>query len=642
MAGPDPRPALDRWGIQGAYQDTHGAWRQAPDTTLDAVLVAMGATTEAPAEPANPVVFVRGGHELEALGPGTLEYEHGGGTETGMAGAGSANGKGGGPENLPLGYHHWTSADGDSATTVVVSPRACLLPRIAPAWGWAVQLYAMRSRASWGIGDLADLRGLGRWSRRELGAGLLLVNPLHASGPTLPQSASPYFPSSRRFRSPLYLRVEEVPGAERAGLALEPLAAAGRALNSHRLIDRDQVLRLKMEALAAIWETGLDTDGAAVALSDDPEFRHYRDEQGTALSAWAAYCVLAERLGNNWRVWPAAYRRPDGREVAQVRAGAEARFLFHEWLQWQLDRQLAGASAELGVVHDLAVGFDPDGADAWLWQDSLAPGMSVGAPADEINTTGQDWGLPPFDPWRLRSSGYLPFIETMRAGFRHAGGLRVDHVMGLFRLFWVPHGASPAEGAYVRYPAEDLLDIIALESHRSGAFVVGEDLGTVEDHVRSELTTRRILSYRLLWFEERPPPEWPAQAMGSVTTHDLPTVAGVWTGSDLVAQRQAGMHPNEEAAGALRERIKALATPDDSASAEAVVLAAHAELGRAASMLVTAALDDALAVEERPNMPGTTDQWPNWSLALPLPLEEIREHPLVLAVAETLRRRRRT
>jgi 4-alpha-glucanotransferase len=238
-------------------------------------------------------------------------------------------------------------------------------------------------------------------------------------------------------------------------------------------------------------------------------------------------------------------------------------------------------------------------------------------------------------PWKLRADRYQPFIETIRAGLRHAGGLRVDHVMGLFRLFWIPPGSSPAEGAYVRFRAEELLDILAIESVRSGAFVVGEDLGTIEDDARAELARRRVLSYRLLWFEDGPPSTFPEQALAAISTHDLPTVAGVWTGSDLEAQRELGLEPNEEGMAELRERLAAAGAGEGDDVDEAVA-SAYRSLAGAPSQVVLATLDDALGVAERPNMPGTVDEWPNWSIALPVPLEEAEEDPRVLAVAKAL------
>jgi 4-alpha-glucanotransferase len=478
------------------------------------------------------------------------------------------------------------------------------------------------------MGDLGDLRRLGRWSAAELDAGLILVNPLHAAHPTLPQSTSPYFPSSRRFRNPLYLRVEDVPGA--ASLDdLESLARAGRALNAERHIDRDAVFRLKIEALEQIWS----------GFGGDAEFDRWREAQGDSLADYAAFCVLAEEHGPDWRSWPEGARHPDGPEVAEVQRTQYGRWRFHQWLQWLVDRQLADASSAIGVMHDLAVGVDPAGADGWLWQDQLAPDMAVGAPPDEFNTQGQSWGLPPFDPWRLRTAGYEPFIQTIRATLGHAGGLRLDHVMGLFRLWWVPRDASPKEGAYVRYPAADLLDIVALECHRAGAYAVGEDLGTVEDQVRTELADRGVLSYRLLWFEEEPPAEFPVQALAAVTTHDLPTIAGLWTGSDLHDQREIGLEPNEAGTQALRDKLQHLTGVEGDAPVDEVVTATYGALAEAPSMLLTAGLDDALGVEERPNMPGTIDQWPNWRIALPLSLEEIEADPRPRAVAAALDRK---
>jgi 4-alpha-glucanotransferase len=260
--------------------------------------------------------------------------------------------------------------------------------------------------------------------------------------------------------------------------------------------------------------------------------------------------------------------------------------------------------------------------------------MRVGAPPDEFNTSGQDWGLPPFIPWKLRQQRYQPFIETLRACLRHAGGLRIDHVMGLFRLFWLPSTGGP--GGYVRYPASELLDIVALESHRAGAFIVGEDLGTVEDEVRAELAERQVLSYRLLWFEHEPPEQFPEQAVAAVTTHDLPTLAGVWTETDRQDQRKAGLSPNEAGEDEVRARLARTVQLGDDAPVDDVAVGAHRALSRAPSRIALATLDDAIGVTERPNMPGTVDEWPNWSIALPKPLEDVTTDPLPLAVARAL------
>jgi 4-alpha-glucanotransferase len=274
-----------------------------------------------------------------------------------------------------------------------------------------------------------------------------------------------------------------------------------------------------------------------------------------------------------------------------------------------------------------------------MWRDAFVTGMRVGAPPDQFNTRGQDWALPPFDPWRLRDACYQPWIESIRGALRHGGGLRLDHVMGLFRLYWIPAGVTPAEGAYVRYPHDDLLNIVALEAHRTGAYVVGEDLGTVEPQMRKELAGRNVLSYRVWWFEEGDPVTWPAKAMGAVTTHDLPTVAGVLTGSDLTAQRQLHLDPNEEAATELRTKLTTRARADGNTPVEEVISGVYADLARAPCLLLTASLDDALAVEERPNMPATVDEWPNWRLALPEPLDEFEQLALPKVIAASLARR---
>nr|MDQ6910280.1 4-alpha-glucanotransferase [Actinomycetota bacterium] len=298
---------------------------------------------------------------------------------------------------------------------------------------------------------------------------------------------------------------------------------------------------------------------------------------------------------------------------------------FHRWLQWRIDVQLAAAATEITLVSDLAVGFDPNGADAWEFQDVLAAGVSVGAPPDAFNTAGQDWGLSPFDPDALRAVGYRPFIETLRAAFGHAGGVRIDHVMSLFRLFWVPHGGTPADGSYVRYRSSDLLDIVARESRRAGAFVVGEDLGTVEDGVREELTARQVLSYRLLWFESGAPSTYPERALAAVSTHDLPTIPGVWTGAD-------------PGGADLRTRLTETAGVDESASVDEAVALTYEALATAPSVLVTASLEDALGVTERPNQPGTVNET-NWSLALPIPLEAIEDDPRLRRIAAALSQR---
>jgi 4-alpha-glucanotransferase len=617
----------EAWGISPGYHDYAGQWRAVPPTTTRMILEAMGAPAQPGAEPPgqgrdDPVRMVQPGAAAPIEdGPWELRTEDG---ATMRLEAGRL------PPDLPLGYHELIATGDGRRRLLVVSPGRCHLPRGLRTWGWSAQLYATRSGSSWGMGDLADLRRLAGWSRRQ-GAGMTLLNPLHATVPGVAEP-SPYYPSSRCFRNPIYLRVEEVPGAEAAEADLNGLAAEGRALNSDRLIDRDRVWKLKATALERLWERFRASGG-------DLAFDLFREEQGDALTGFAVHCALSEALPGRWPEWPPEYRRPDTAAVARFAAEHAERVEFHAWLQWLTEEQLAAAGAGIDLMGDLAIGVDPSGADAWLWQDTMALSMRVGAPPDEFNTKGQNWSLPPFDPWQLRLAHYEPYVRTLRAGFRAAGGLRFDHVMGLFRLFWIPEGAGPAEGAYVSYRHGELLDILALESFRAGAHVVGEDLGTVEDYMREELAARDVLSYRLLWFEPRPPREFPEKALAAVTTHDLPTVAGLWSGADLAEGQALGLEPNEDAAAAMRQRLQTWTGVPEDASVDEVVTATYAVLAEAPSMILTATLDDALAVEERPNVPGTIDERPNWSLALPVPLERLEGSPTAAAIAAVLNRR---
>jgi 4-alpha-glucanotransferase len=612
---------IDAWGITSGYEDALGVWRLTPPYTRRAVRAAMHADpADPPVTEPPPVAVMVPGARSSLRARGELALEDGPViTVDGRL-----------PLDLPLGYHRLHHGDTPATTLVIVAPEGCPVPP-GSAWGWATQLYAARTRASWGIGDLADLERFGRWSA-GLGASLVLVNPLVAPLPVLPQEPSPYRPSSRRFRSLLYVRIEDVPGAREAAGDLEPLARAGHALNADRRIDRDEVYRLKLSALERLWPR----------FGGDDAFDAYCRAQGRALLDFATFTALAEHHGSGWSRWPVEHQRPDAGGVEGFRAAHADRVRFHQWVQWLADEQLARAGRACPVMQDLPIGFDGDGADAWAWQDVLALDVNVGAPPDRFNAAGQDWGLPPFVPHRLRAAGHAPFIETIRAVLRHAGGVRIDHVMGLFRLFWIPAGLAPSEGVYVRYAADELLAIVALECARAGAFAVGEDLGTVEKGVRETLARHGVLSYRCLWFEEDPPAQYPQRSLGSVTTHDLPTIAGLWTGSDVAAQQKLGLGPNVEGLRRIRERLARFIGVDEDAPAETVIVGAHDLLAGAGSAIVTATLEDALAVPERPNMPGTVDQWPNWSLALPEPLETVEQSPLPRAIARALSARSTT
>ena len=610
----------DSWGIERRYHDAFGVERETSDETRAAILRAMDVDPAAPdPAPGADIRVVRPGDTAVLRGGGTLHLEDGGTIAIGPDGAA--------PPDLPIGYHRFAPAgSGGPPALVIASPGACFLPDDLRTWGWAVQLYASRSRDSWGIGDLADLRTIGAWTR-ELGGGALMINPLTAAAPAAHTEPSPYYPSSRRFRSPLYLRIEEVPGAREAGDEIGRLGAEARALNAERRIDRDRVLALKVRALELLWSR----------FGGDASFDQYRREVGGALEEFAAYCTLAERHGKDWRAWPAALRHPAGAEIRALIAG-DRRVAFHAWVQWLLDRQLEGASGDVRVFHDLPVGFDVAGADGWCWQDLVAEDIAVGCPPDAFNLDGQDWGLAPFIPKKLRAAGYLPFIDTIRMMLRHAGGLRIDHVMGLFRLFWIPRRLGARGGTYVRSAPDEMLAIVAVESARARAVIVGEDLGTVLPGTREILAAHRLLSYRLLFFEPGAPESYPELALSSVTTHDLATIAGIWTGASIGHMASAGVTPNTTGLRELKDKLAQLAEVRSDAPLAEVTEKVHHALARAPSRVLLATLDDDLGVLEQPNMPGTTTTWPNWSLALPLPIEDIRTAALPRQLAATLRR----
>jgi 4-alpha-glucanotransferase len=543
----------------------------------------MGAETPAP--PRSEVLVVRAGRPLDRAGRFEVVLEDG--TETRI--------EGGALIDLPFGYHSMRSMSDGTQSRLIVSPGRCYLPEGLRTWGWAVQLYSLHSSSSWGIGDLGDLLKLARWAK-GLGSGMLLLNPLHAADPGQP---SPYYPSSRCFRNPLYIDVEDV--ARRTGAGSAP--AEPRALSAEGTIDRLKVHEAKMGALEALW----------ARRADSPSFEAYLLEGGEPLRAFAR--LAAEASGST--------------DEEGVR--------FHMWLQWLLHEQLKEAQNEIDVVHDLAIGADPGGADVRIWDRAFAHEVRIGAPPDEFSATGQDWGMPPFDPWKLRALDYEPYIQTVRASMSSGAGVRIDHVMGLFRLWWIPEGAEPTEGAYVRYPKEDLLDILALESHRARSYVIGEDLGTVEPGVREEMEERSLLSYRVMWFESSPPDNYPELALAAVTNHDLPTIAGVWTGSDLQEQRDIGLEIDEEAEAHLRGRLREHAQVADDASVEEVIERTYGALARAPSRLKVATLEDACAMERKPNQPGTSDERPNWSLRLTLSIEELTEAGLPERIARALK-----
>ncbi|MER7767815.1 4-alpha-glucanotransferase [Kitasatospora sp. NPDC096140] len=585
----------------------------------------------------------------------------------------------GGSWELPCGHSHWLPADlplgrhtlkaesngAKAEAALIVAPQE--VPRLpGRSWGFLAQLYSVLSDRSWGMGDLGDLAELAQWAGADLGAGFVQINPLHAGLPATPSDPSPYRPSSRRFADPVHLRIEAVPeypylDGEQRARAEELTHRAARlrdeVLGHDGLIDRDAVWALKREALELLHEVPRGPGRQAA-------YEAFRRREGEWLRRHALWNALAEVHGADWHHWPKGLRHPDGPHVEQAGKELRDRVEFHHWLAWQVDQQLGHAQRAareagmpVGLILDLAVGVHPDGADAWALQDVLAGGISVGAPPDAFNAHGQDWGLPPWRPDALAEAGYAPYADLLRAAARHAGALRIDHVMGLFRLWWVPAGHPPTEGAYVRYDAEAMLGVLALEAHRAGTAVIGEDLGTVEPGVREELAARGVLGTSVLWFERDwqagggilAPDRWRPGCLATLTTHDLPSTAARLSGEHVELRHRLGLlarplgEEQEEAAGELADWRAALAaqgllTPDEPLSMPAL----YRFLRATPAELVGVWLPDLIGDPRPQNLPGTWDQYPNWRLPVadgsgaPVTLDRLATTPAARVLAHLL------
>ncbi|WP_370509658.1 4-alpha-glucanotransferase [Mycobacterium sp. SA01] len=572
------------------------------------------------------------------------------------------------PADLPLGYHsvHLSSGGQEFSTPLIITPAWLGLPARLGArrtWGLATQIYSVRSQNSWGVGDLGDLTDLAVWAGARHGAGYILVNPLQAAAPTRPMEPSPYLPTSRRFTNPIYLRVESVPEfaqLPKRGRVWKLRAAVAARSRKIDAIDRDSAWAAKRTALKAIYRVPRSA-GRELA------FEAFKQREGRALDDFATWSALAEKYGGNWRKWPKGLRHPAGPDVAEFVDRHASAVDFHRWLQWQLDDQLAAAQSQavrtgmaLGIMHDLAVGVHPDGADAWALQNVLATGVAAGAPPDEFNQLGQNWSQPPWRPDQLEELGYQPFRDLIAAILRHAGGVRIDHIIGLFRLWWIPSGAAPTKGTYVRYNHDAMIGIVALEAHRAGAVVVGEDLGTVEPWVRDYLRARGVLGTSILWFEldrdggggPLPAERWRELCLSSVTTHDLPPTAGYLAGEHVRLRDELGLltRPAEEELAddraeqaAWLAELRRVGLLGDDADEEQVILALYRYLARTPSRLLALALTDAVGDRRTQNQPGTTDEYPNWRVPLtgpdgkPLLLEDVLTDPRAQALAAVMR-----
>lgn len=577
---------------------------------------------------------------------------------------------------LPAGYHRLTVAAHGAApraAALIVVPERCWLPepivRGERVWGLTTQLYGLRSARNWGIGDFTDLAELARIAGR-LGADTIGLNPLHAAFPRSIGTPSPYSPASRLFLNVLYIDVTAVPDLAACGEAQHTIGSseherAVAACRDAELVDYAAVERLKLPLLEKLFET---------FEREAPPHRHaafetFRAEGGRTLERFALWQALSTHLAardpelGDWHRWPPEYRDAGSPAIVRFAQRNRQRVRFFEWLQWIAGEQLREAArvaresgVSLGLYRDLAVGADACGAEAWSGASLFAAHASVGAPADLFNPAGQDWGLPPLDPHALHRDGYAAFIELIRANMRHAGGLRIDHAMGLMRQYWVARGQSAADGAYVRYPLDELVGIIALESVRNRCFVVGEDLGTVPEGFRERMSERGILSYRILTFEQDEdgrliaPEAYPPLALAAVGSHDLAPLKGWWEGRDIELKAANGLYPSEAAHREQRDRraedrarliesleLNGIELPDgfgaESPYDASMAVAVHAFLARTRAALAVIQLEDLVEDAELVNLPGCVEGYPSWRRRLPVALEQLQTRPLVTVLA---------
>ncbi|MEO9139910.1 MAG: 4-alpha-glucanotransferase [Jatrophihabitans sp.] len=664
------------YGVDTEYHDWQGEHVHVPDSTLRAVLAALDVDAGTPRS--CEVALAQVQKQMVAAAPPTYLVLRAGETHAALPRADCVLLEDGTrvdltradrPPELPPGYHRLVTTTGTECL-LIVAPTAVPLPtRLArgPAWGLAAQLYSVRSAASWGVGDLGDLGALASWAAKEHSADFVLVNPLHAAEVVAPMEPSPYLPTTRRYANPLYLRVEQIaeyatlPSADRA--QVDALGDAVRTSTSaENLLDRDASWAAKRQALEAVYRVGR-------AAERDHAYRGYLDREGTTLRDFASWCALSEVHGSQWPAWPEPLRTPGSSAVRSFASEHVDRVDFYCWLQWQLEEQLTAsqdaataAGMGVGIIHDVAVGVSPTGADAWAWQGELAGSVTVGAPPDAYSQTGQDWNQPPWRPDRMAALAYAPFRELFAHALRHCGGLRVDHVIGLFRLWWIPRGAPATAGTYVHYDHDALIAILMIEAARADAVLIGEDLGNVEPWVRGYLRERGIFGTSILWFEyegsgaERaplPPSRWRELCLASVTTHDLPPTTGYLAGDHVRLRDELGLltrSVEEELAFSRAEqadwlrvlRTQGLLEPDDN-DPERVVEALHRLLSGAPSLLRCAALTDAVGDRRTQNQPGTTQrQHPNWRLPLsgpdgvPILLEQVFTDPRAAALAATM------
>ena len=563
--------------------------------------------------------------------------------------------------DLPLGYHRLWTGLATTGMQLIVTPDRCWLPegigRGQRLWGVSAQLYLLRSDDNWGIGDFTDLRHLVGIAALA-GADIVGVNPLHAMFPDNPEHASPYSPATRLLLNVLNIDVAAIPELSRSpagqgqmkDLAFKQSLSACRNSAQVRYTD---VAKLKLPVLGTVFAEAWPVADAERKVA----FAAFRAEGGETLQRACLFLALrshfVETAGSaDWHHWPEAFRDVRSSSVAQFAKDHPDKVGFQAWLQFIADEQLAAAAQAtsamaVGIYRDLAVGSDSAGAETWCNPTGIVTSAHVGCPPDIYNPAGQDWGLPPLHPVALQAEAYRSFIDLVRANMRHAGGLRIDHVMALQHLYWVPQGHSPADGGYVRYPMNDLIGILALESQRHHCLVVGEDLGTVPEGFRERMEAANILSYRVMFFEKdvvrfHPPGNYPRLALAVAGSHDLPTLKAWWAGSDIDLRERLKLFPMSEGSREAREErqrdreqlLVALAEQDLSpAEGGDVAAAVHTFLARSNAGFAVVQLDDVTGESEPVNVPTTTGQHPNWRRRLSLSLEQLAGSDRLVAIA---------
>lgn len=593
------------------------------------------------------------------------------------------------PFAVAPGYHRFhLLLDGEAGSEglslpVIVVPQRCYAgqpgAQTQRMWGMTLQLYGLRSRRNWGIGDFTDLASMAGIAAR-LGASAVGLNPLHALFPANPAHASPYSPSHRQFLCVWNIDIEAVADLAECDEAQKRITSADfrvalEQVRALHLVDYEKVAALKRPVLELLYDSFrgkhlVSGDGTSARVQD---FRRFQREKGESLEQLGLFQALSEHFGPNtsWPQWPAAYRSPRSPEVADFARSHRKRIEFFHYLQWQAAEQLAKASMvagaagmAVGLYHDLALAPDAGGAEAWANQSLLAQGARLGAPPDDWNQKGQNWGLPPYNPLALTAAAYRPFAAVIRANMQHGGALRIDHAMGLERMYWIPEGADAHEGGYVRYPVDELIGILALESQRQKCLVIAEDLGTLPQGFHERMRKAAMLSYRLLYFTRDAkggfltPRRYPHPAAVAVATHDLATLAGYWRGRDLEVRSRLGLYPSQAAQKAAvaqrahdrRELIRALKREGLLASDHAedgsffsldLALAVYRFLARTPARLLLLSPADVLGDEDQVNMPGTVSEYPNWRATLSLELERLERDPRLQAVVSAINEERK-